>query len=111
MTVSKNGVSHHVHAPCPRCGYGTRSKQYPINCACIPPNRPRFSMENGWTFPDFGGDTMTASRCYHCGRPIMLFEFKGGGQWWHADPTASRWTSKNCLGRITEATPEKRTTP
>ena len=29
------GNSHsHLHSPCPRCGYATRSKQWPIRCAC-----------------------------------------------------------------------------
>jgi hypothetical protein len=32
--VSINGVTDHVHRPCPRCGYATRYKQWPIGCLC-----------------------------------------------------------------------------
>jgi len=32
--ISINGVSGHVHSPCPRCGYATRFKQWPIRCLC-----------------------------------------------------------------------------
>ena len=32
--VSINGVTDHVHHPCPRCGYATRYKQWPIGCLC-----------------------------------------------------------------------------
>ena len=33
--VSINGVTDHVHHPCPVCGYATRYKQFgPIRCAC-----------------------------------------------------------------------------
>jgi len=34
MTVSISGNTWHVHAPCLRCGYGTRYKQWPIRCQC-----------------------------------------------------------------------------
>ena len=32
--VSINGVTDHVHHPCPRCGFATRYKQWPIGCLC-----------------------------------------------------------------------------
>ncbi len=34
MAVSISGSTEHVHHPCPRCGYGTRYRQFPIRCAC-----------------------------------------------------------------------------
>jgi hypothetical protein len=32
--ISINGVTDHVHHACPRCGYATRYKQWPIRCLC-----------------------------------------------------------------------------
>lgn len=32
--ISVNGNTDHVHHACPRCGYATRYKQYPIRCLC-----------------------------------------------------------------------------
>jgi hypothetical protein len=35
MGVSVGGHSDpHLHSACPRCGYATRYKQWPTNCAC-----------------------------------------------------------------------------
>ncbi len=35
MGVSVRGNSDpHLHSPCPRCGYATRYKQWPVTCAC-----------------------------------------------------------------------------
>ena len=35
MGVSAGGhIHHHLSAPCPRCGYATRFKQWPNRCAC-----------------------------------------------------------------------------
>jgi hypothetical protein len=110
MTLSKNGNTEHIHAPCLRCGYGTRHRQYPINCTCTPPNRAPIFDEERVDLPRFRRRHHERRSLLLLGQPIMLFSFKDGGEWWHADPTASRWTSKNCLGRITEAKPDERTT-
>lgn len=33
--INVYGHGHrHLHSPCPQCGYATRSKQFPIRCAC-----------------------------------------------------------------------------
>lgn len=35
MGVSVRGNNDpHLHSPCPRCGYATRHKQWPVTCAC-----------------------------------------------------------------------------
>jgi hypothetical protein len=35
MGVSVRGNSDpNLHSPCPRCGYATRYKQWPVTCAC-----------------------------------------------------------------------------
>lgn len=35
MGVSVRGLSdRHLHSACPRCGFATRFKQWPIKCAC-----------------------------------------------------------------------------
>jgi hypothetical protein len=33
MSISGNSDPH-LHSQCPRCGYATRFKQWPIRCAC-----------------------------------------------------------------------------
>ena len=33
LSVSGNDLPH-LHTPCPRCGYTTRYKQWPVRCLC-----------------------------------------------------------------------------
>jgi hypothetical protein len=42
MGVSAGGhTDPHLHAPCPRCGYATRYKQWPTKCACSDAERQK----------------------------------------------------------------------
>lgn len=46
--VSARGTVHpHLHHPCPKCGYATRFKQWPISCLCTEaPAAPRAHLTN-----------------------------------------------------------------
>jgi hypothetical protein len=48
MGASVRGNSDpHLHSPCPRCGYATRYKQWPVTCACSNAQRQKIRTTPG----------------------------------------------------------------